>query len=203
MPGSPLSPRLFARSRPEKIRPLSGHSSNNLASRTENSAVGQRKCRSSSDDRDDRGDGSRQCFVGSDLREEDIVRRRRHRPVGTDERIGRPREILGRSRNFRSEAPSGRGAVTAPSSLHQRHRRWRCSSANGSTCKGGLAGSCPSRPTQCASFTHWCLLGWATSFAWLNAIAVVKFAIVAALGLPLCWTLAYLIRSLPLARRVL
>ena len=47
------------------------------------------------------------------------------------------------------------------------------------------------------------LVGLGYVFAWLNAIAVVKFAIVAALGLPLCWTLAYLVRSLPLARRVL
>jgi glucans biosynthesis protein C len=47
------------------------------------------------------------------------------------------------------------------------------------------------------------LVGLGHAFAWLNAIAVVKFAIVAALALPLCWTCAYLIRSLPLARRVL
>ncbi len=47
------------------------------------------------------------------------------------------------------------------------------------------------------------LVGLGHAFAWLNAIAVVKFAIVAALALPLCWTFAYLIRSIPLARRVL
>ncbi len=47
------------------------------------------------------------------------------------------------------------------------------------------------------------LVGLGYAFAWLNAIAVVKFAIVAVLALPLCWMSAYLIRSLPLARRIL
>jgi acyltransferase-like protein len=47
------------------------------------------------------------------------------------------------------------------------------------------------------------LVGLGYAFAWLKAIAVVKFAIVATLALPLCWTFAYFIRSLPLARRVL
>jgi glucans biosynthesis protein C len=47
------------------------------------------------------------------------------------------------------------------------------------------------------------LVGLGHAFAWLNAIAVVKFAIVAVLALPLCWMSAYLIRSLPAARRVL
>ncbi|SEH00083.1 Peptidoglycan/LPS O-acetylase OafA/YrhL, contains acyltransferase and SGNH-hydrolase domains [Nonomuraea solani] len=44
-------------------------------------------------------------------------------------------------------------------------------------------------------------LGWA--FRWLEAIAIVKFAIVLALALPLCWWIAYLARSLPGAKRVL
>lgn len=37
----------------------------------------------------------------------------------------------------------------------------------------------------------------------LEAIAVVKFAIMAVVALPLCWGLAYLVRSLPGAKRVL
>jgi peptidoglycan/LPS O-acetylase OafA/YrhL len=37
----------------------------------------------------------------------------------------------------------------------------------------------------------------------LQAIAIVKFAVAAAVSLPLCWGLAYLVRSLPGARRVL
>jgi hypothetical protein len=41
------------------------------------------------------------------------------------------------------------------------------------------------------------------AFARLQAIAVAKFAIVAALGLPLCWAFAYLVHSLPYAKRVL
>jgi hypothetical protein len=44
-------------------------------------------------------------------------------------------------------------------------------------------------------------LGYA--FAWLNAIAVVKFAIVTIIAIPLCWVVAALVRSLPYARRVL
>jgi glucan biosynthesis protein C len=44
-------------------------------------------------------------------------------------------------------------------------------------------------------------LGYA--FAWLKVIAVVKFVVVATLAIPLCWASAYLVRSLPLARRVL
>ncbi|MEV1174367.1 acyltransferase family protein [Nonomuraea sp. NPDC049784] len=38
---------------------------------------------------------------------------------------------------------------------------------------------------------------------WLDAIAIVKFAIMAAVALPLCWALAYLVRSLPGAKRIL
>jgi peptidoglycan/LPS O-acetylase OafA/YrhL len=41
------------------------------------------------------------------------------------------------------------------------------------------------------------------AFASLSAIAVVKFLVVAAIAIPLCWASAYLVRSLPLARRVL
>jgi peptidoglycan/LPS O-acetylase OafA/YrhL len=37
----------------------------------------------------------------------------------------------------------------------------------------------------------------------LQAIAVVKFAVAAVIALPLCWGLAYLVRSLPGAKRVL
>jgi glucans biosynthesis protein C len=44
-------------------------------------------------------------------------------------------------------------------------------------------------------------LGW--SLRWLPAIAVVKFAVMLALALPLCWWLAYLVRLLPGAKRVL
>ncbi|MFG1702074.1 acyltransferase family protein [Nonomuraea sp. M3C6] len=44
-------------------------------------------------------------------------------------------------------------------------------------------------------------LGYALS--WLHAIAIVKFAIMLALALPLCWALAYAVRSLPGAKRVL
>ncbi|MGO9467642.1 MAG: acyltransferase family protein [Isosphaeraceae bacterium] len=44
-------------------------------------------------------------------------------------------------------------------------------------------------------------LGYA--FRWLHAIAVVKFALIAALGIPLCWASAYLVRALPYAKRVL
>ncbi|MFC4008653.1 acyltransferase family protein [Nonomuraea purpurea] len=38
---------------------------------------------------------------------------------------------------------------------------------------------------------------------WLEAVAIVKFAVMLALALPLCWALAYLVRSIPGARRVL
>ncbi|MEU9836570.1 acyltransferase family protein [Streptosporangium sp. NPDC048047] len=44
-------------------------------------------------------------------------------------------------------------------------------------------------------------LGWALRP--LPAIAVVKFAVMLALALPLCWGLAYLVRRLPGAKRVL
>jgi glucans biosynthesis protein C len=41
------------------------------------------------------------------------------------------------------------------------------------------------------------------AFRGLNAINVVKFIIVAALAIPLCWISAYVVRSLPYAKRVL
>ncbi|WP_274910662.1 acyltransferase family protein [Streptomyces sp. WZ-12] len=41
------------------------------------------------------------------------------------------------------------------------------------------------------------------AFGWLHAPAVAKFAVVAALALPLCWALAYAVRRLPHADRVL
>ncbi|WP_246148728.1 acyltransferase family protein [Nonomuraea turkmeniaca] len=44
-------------------------------------------------------------------------------------------------------------------------------------------------------------LGW--SLRWLEAIAVVKFAVMLVLALPLCWWIAYLVRLLPGAKRVL
>ncbi|GAA3093283.1 acyltransferase family protein [Streptosporangium carneum] len=47
------------------------------------------------------------------------------------------------------------------------------------------------------------LVGLGYAFRPLEAPAVVKFALVAALALPLCWGLAYAVRSLPGARRVL
>ncbi|WP_328808686.1 acyltransferase family protein [Nonomuraea montanisoli] len=47
------------------------------------------------------------------------------------------------------------------------------------------------------------LVAVALAFRWLEAAAVVKFAIVAVISLPLCWGLAYLVRSLPGAKRIL
>ncbi|GAA2295480.1 acyltransferase [Nonomuraea roseoviolacea subsp. roseoviolacea] len=47
------------------------------------------------------------------------------------------------------------------------------------------------------------LVAVSLAFRWLEAAAVVKFAVVAVLSLPLCWGLAYLVRSLPGARRIL
>jgi hypothetical protein len=44
-------------------------------------------------------------------------------------------------------------------------------------------------------------LGYA--FAWLDATAIVKFLVVGTLAVPLCWTAAYAVRSLPVAVRVL
>ncbi|MFE3451907.1 DUF1435 family protein [Nonomuraea sp. NPDC059194] len=41
------------------------------------------------------------------------------------------------------------------------------------------------------------------AFAWLHTAAVVTFAVVSALALPLCWGIAYLVRSLPGAKRIL
>ncbi|MBN6056613.1 acyltransferase [Nonomuraea sp. RK-328] len=47
------------------------------------------------------------------------------------------------------------------------------------------------------------LVAVALAFRPLEAAAVVKFALVAVISLPLCWGLAYLVRSLPGARRIL
>ncbi|WP_326644902.1 acyltransferase family protein [Nonomuraea fuscirosea] len=44
-------------------------------------------------------------------------------------------------------------------------------------------------------------LGW--GLRWLDAVAIVKFVIMLALALPLCWSLAYLVRSLPGAKKIL
>lgn len=47
------------------------------------------------------------------------------------------------------------------------------------------------------------LVGLGHGFRWLDAPAVVKFAITGALALPLCWGLAWAVRRLPRADRVL
>ncbi|MEV0143680.1 MULTISPECIES: acyltransferase [unclassified Nonomuraea] len=47
------------------------------------------------------------------------------------------------------------------------------------------------------------LVGVAVALRGLEAAAVVKFALVTAVSLPLCWGLAYLVRSIPGARRIL
>ncbi|KPC60217.1 acyltransferase family protein [Streptomyces chattanoogensis] len=47
------------------------------------------------------------------------------------------------------------------------------------------------------------LVGLGFAFRWLHAPAAAKFALVAALALPLCWAVAYAVRSLPRADRVL
>ena len=47
------------------------------------------------------------------------------------------------------------------------------------------------------------LVGLEYAFQWLHAIAVVKFTLIAFLGIPLCWASAYLVRALPYAKRVL
>jgi glucan biosynthesis protein C len=44
-------------------------------------------------------------------------------------------------------------------------------------------------------------LGYA--FSWLAAVAIAKFLVVAALAVPLCWLVAYVVRGLPYAKRVL
>ncbi|UKY52058.1 acyltransferase family protein [Streptomyces inhibens] len=47
------------------------------------------------------------------------------------------------------------------------------------------------------------LVGLGFAFRWLHAPAAAKFALVAVLALPLCWGIAYAVRSLPRADRVL
>ncbi|WP_407547741.1 acyltransferase family protein [Streptomyces sp. Pv4-95] len=47
------------------------------------------------------------------------------------------------------------------------------------------------------------LVGLGFAFRWLHAPAAAKFALVAAVALPLCWAVAYAVRSLPRADRVL
>lgn len=47
------------------------------------------------------------------------------------------------------------------------------------------------------------LVGLGFAFRWLHAPAAAKFAFVAALAVPLCWAVAYAVRSLPRADRVL
>ncbi|MDT0304889.1 acyltransferase family protein [Streptomonospora wellingtoniae] len=46
------------------------------------------------------------------------------------------------------------------------------------------------------------LVGLSCALSWWEAPSVAEFAVVAALGLPLCWGAAYLVRSLPRADRV-
>ncbi|MER7987925.1 acyltransferase family protein [Streptomyces noursei] len=47
------------------------------------------------------------------------------------------------------------------------------------------------------------LVGLGLAFRWLHAPALVKFALIGALALPLCWALAYAVRRLPRVDRVL
>ncbi|MFI6768605.1 acyltransferase family protein [Streptomyces sp. NPDC050355] len=47
------------------------------------------------------------------------------------------------------------------------------------------------------------LVGLGLAFRWLHAPAAAKFALVAALAVPLCWAVAYVVRRLPRADRVL
>ena len=47
------------------------------------------------------------------------------------------------------------------------------------------------------------LVGLGYALRWLHAIAIVKFTVIAVLGIPLCWASAYLVRALPHAKRVL
>lgn len=47
------------------------------------------------------------------------------------------------------------------------------------------------------------LVGLGFAYRWLDAPAAAKFALVGALALPLCWAVAYAVRSLPRADRVL
>ncbi|MCZ1006308.1 acyltransferase family protein [Streptomyces lydicus] len=47
------------------------------------------------------------------------------------------------------------------------------------------------------------LVALAFAFRWMHAPAAAKFALVAALALPLCWAVAYAVRSLPRADRLL
>ncbi|MFF2810119.1 acyltransferase family protein [Streptomyces sp. NPDC058000] len=47
------------------------------------------------------------------------------------------------------------------------------------------------------------LVGLGLAFRWLDAPAVAKFALVAALALPLCWAVAYVVRRIPRVDRVL
>lgn len=68
----------------------------------------------------------------------------------------------------------------------------------------GAAGRFLSEQAYAVYFIHPLVvvaLGYA--FSWLGAIAVVKFVIVGALAVPLCWAAAYAVRSLPHAKRVL
>ncbi|MEU9117031.1 acyltransferase family protein [Streptomyces sp. NPDC048483] len=68
----------------------------------------------------------------------------------------------------------------------------------------GRAAAFLSRHAFAVYLTHAAVLvGLGYAFRWLHAPAAVKFALVAALALPLCWAVAYVVRSLPRADRVL
>jgi membrane-bound acyltransferase YfiQ involved in biofilm formation len=68
----------------------------------------------------------------------------------------------------------------------------------------GLAAGFLSRHAFAVYLTHAAVLvGLGFAFRWLHAPAAAKFAIVAAVALPLCWAVAYVVRSLPRADRVL
>jgi hypothetical protein len=46
------------------------------------------------------------------------------------------------------------------------------------------------------------LVGLGYAFRWLHAIALLKFALLAVVGVPLCWVCAIAVRALPYAKRV-
>ena len=69
---------------------------------------------------------------------------------------------------------------------------------------GGRLGRFLSRQAYAVYIIHpLVLVALGRAFAWLNAIAVVKFLVVAAIAIPFCWASAYLVLSLPFVRRVL
>lgn len=68
----------------------------------------------------------------------------------------------------------------------------------------GPFGNFLSRHAFAVYLTHAAVLvGLGYAFRWLHTLAAVKFALVAVLALPLCWAVAYAVRRLPRADRVL